>query len=120
MTQDEIKQHCIGTIKASMDAVKKKSSYQILKTYVRCPRQNYIDIVYQNLNDLRSKTNCNIVVLNLNNLHESQMWLESLNTTNYTSFAQAPHPSTIRVISIGGVGEYIVKALELILNILEH
>ncbi|AJV02872.1 BBM_1a_G0010840.mRNA.1.CDS.1 [Saccharomyces cerevisiae] len=120
MTQDEIKQHCIGTIKASMDAVKKKSSYQILKTYVRCPRQNYIDIVYQNLNDLRSKTNCNIVVLNLNNLHESQMWLESLNTTNYTLFAQAPHPSTIRVISIGGVGEYIVKALELILNILEH
>lgn len=120
MTQEEIKQHCIGTIKASMDAVKKKSSYQILKTYVRCPRQNYIDIVYQSLNDLRSKTNCNIVVLNLNNLHESQPWLESLNIANYTVFAQQPHPSTVRVVSIGGVGEYIVKALELILDILEH
>ncbi|EHN03067.1 Snu56p [Saccharomyces cerevisiae x Saccharomyces kudriavzevii VIN7] len=120
MTQDEIKQHCIGTIKASIDAVKKKSSYQILKTYVRCPRQNYIDVVYQNLNDLRSRTNCNIVVLNLNNLHESQSWLESLAINNYSSFAQPPHPSTVRVISIGGVGEYILKALELVLNILEQ
>lgn len=120
MTQDEIKQHCIATIRASMDAVKKKSSYQILKTYVRCPRQNYIDVVYQNLNDLRSKTNCNIVVLNLNNLHESQPWLDSLNISEYSAFSQQPHPSTVRIISIGGVGEYIIKALELILNILEH
>ncbi|EJS42322.1 snu56p [Saccharomyces arboricola H-6] len=120
MTQEEIKRHCIATVKASMDTVKKTSSYQILKTYVRCPRQNYIDIVYQSLNDLRSKTNCNIVVLNLNNLHESQPWLESLNVADYSAFSQQPHPSTVRVISIGGVGEYIVKALELVLDILEH
>ncbi|CAI1836659.1 hypothetical protein SEUBUCD646_0B03550 [Saccharomyces eubayanus] len=120
MTQDEIKQHCIATIRASMDSAKKKSSYQILKTYVRCPRQNYIDVVYQSLNDLRSKTNCNIVVLNLNNLHESQPWLDSLNISDYSAFSQQPHPSTVRIISIGGVGEYIIKALELILNILEN
>lgn len=118
MTQEEIKEHCIATIKASIDVVKAKSPYQILKTYIKCPRQNYIDILYQNLNDLRSQTNCNIVVLNLNNLHESTQWFTSLDVSKYTTFQQQPHQTTVRVVSIGGIGEHILKALELINNIL--
>ncbi|GAV49818.1 hypothetical protein ZYGR_0R00590 [Zygosaccharomyces rouxii] len=118
MTQDQIKQHCVATIKASQEVVKAKSPYQILKTYVKCPRQGYIDKVYQNLNDLRAQTNCNIVVLNLNNLHESRPWFDSLNVSNFTTYAQQPHPSTVRVVSIGGIGEHVQKALELIYKIL--
>lgn len=118
MTQDEIKQHCVATVKASQGVVKNKSPYQILKTYVKCPRQGYIDKIYQNLNDLRSQTNCNIVVLNLNNLHESKPWFDSLDVSKFTTYAQQPHPSTVRVVSIGGVGEHVQKALELIYKIL--
>lgn len=118
MTQDQIKQHCVATIKASQEVVKTRSAYQILKTYVKCPRQGYIDRVYQNLNDLRSQTNCNIVVLNLNNLHESRSWFDSLNVAKFTAYAQQPHPSTVRVVSIGGIGEHVQKALDLIYNIL--
>lgn len=118
MTQDQIKEHCVATIKASMDVLKTKSPYQIFKLYVKCPRQDYADIVYQNLNDLRSQTNCNIVILNLNNLHESNPWFDSLDVGPYTSFVQRPHPSTVRVISIGGIGEHMIKALDAISKVL--
>lgn len=118
MTQDQIKQHCIGTVKASQEVVRAKSPYQILKTYVKCPRQGYIDQVYQNLNDLRAQTNCNIVVLNLSNLHESRPWFDSLDVSRFTTYTQQPHPSTVRVVSIGGVGEHVQQALELIYKIL--
>lgn len=118
MTQEQIKDHCVATIKASMDVLKTKSPYQIFKLYVKCPRQHYADIVYQNLNDMRSKTNCNIVVLNLNNLHESNPWFDSIDVTPYTDSAQRPHPSTVRVISIGGIGEHMIKALDAISAVL--
>lgn len=118
MTQEQIKEHCMATIKASLDVLKTKSPYQIFKLYVKCPRQHYVDIIYQNLNDLRSQTNCNIVVLNLNNLHESDPWFDSLDVAPYTSFAQRPHPSTVRVISIGGIGEHMIKSLDAIMKVL--
>lgn len=120
MTQDQIKQHCTATVKASQEVVKTKSPYQILKTYVKCPRQGYIDKVYQNLNELRAQTNCNIVVLNLNNLHEARPWFDLLDVSKFTSHAQQPHPSTVRVVSIGGIGEHVIKALDLIYNIMQQ
>ncbi|CCD24168.1 Snu56p NDAI_0C05090 [Naumovozyma dairenensis CBS 421] len=119
MTQEQIKEHCLATLKAAESYVKSKSLYQILKLYIKCPRRDYIDQVYQNLNDLRSTTNCNIVVLNLNNLHESDTWFSTLDVSKFTSFVQQPHQSTVRVVSIGGVGEYILKALEAISKIME-
>lgn len=119
MTQEQIKEHSIATIKSSIESVKSKSPYQILKVYVKCPRQNYIDLVYQNLNVLRTTTNCNILVLNLSNLHESQPWFNSLNISKHTSVVQVPHPSTVRIVSVGGVGEHILHALEMISNIVE-
>lgn len=119
MTQEQIKKHCVATIRASMDVLKTKSPYQIFKTYVKCPRQTYIDMVYQSLNDLRSQTNCNIVVLNLNNLHESKPWFDSLDVSKYTEFVRQPHPSTVRVVSIGGIGEHMVKALQLVSKIMD-
>lgn len=118
MTAQQIKDHCMATIKASMDVMKTKSPYQIFRLYVKCPRQYYIDIIYQQLNDLRSQTNCNIVVLNLNNLHESDPWFDSLDVSPFTQSVQRPHPSTVRVISVGGIGEHIAKALEAISKIL--
>ncbi|QLQ81917.1 hypothetical protein HG537_0G01710 [Torulaspora globosa] len=118
MTQQQIKEHCVATVEASIDVMKSKSPYQIFRLYVKCPRQNYVDIIYQNLNDLRSQTNCNIVVLNLNNLHESDSWFDSLDLSPYTKSVQRPHPSTVRVISVGGIGEHITKALGLIHKIL--
>ncbi|EDO16441.1 hypothetical protein Kpol_1066p5 [Vanderwaltozyma polyspora DSM 70294] len=118
MTQEEIKDHCLATIKASIDLVKSKSPYQILRAYVKCPRQNYIDLIYQHLNELRSSTNCNIVILHLNNLHEAQPWFNSLDISKYTNFSQQPHQTTVRIISIGGVGEHILNALDQISNIL--
>lgn len=120
MTQEQIKEYCFATIRASMDTVNSKSPYQILKTYVKCPRQYYIDLVYQNLNELRSRTNCNIVVLNLNNLHEASAWFDSLNVAPYTKLSNVPHPSTVRVVSIGGVGEHNLKALQLVWKLMEQ
>lgn len=119
MTQEQIKHHCQATIRASMDALKRKSPYQIFTMYVKCPRQKYIDIIYQNLNDLRSQSNCNILILNLNNLNESKPWFDALDTRPYTTFANTPHPSTVRIISIGGIGEHMAKALELISKLME-
>lgn len=118
MTQPQIKDHCVATVKASMEVMKTKSPYQIFRLYVKCPRQNYIDIINQNLNDLRAQTNCNIVVLNLSNLHESDPWFDSLDVSPYTQAVQRPHPSTVRVISVGGIGEHMNKALDLIYKIL--
>ena len=118
LTQDEIKQHCIATIKASREYVKARSPYQIFKVFVKVPRQLYADKVFQNLNELRAQTSCNIVILNLNNLHESEPWFKTLDLSNYTTILQTPHTSTVRVVSIGGVGEYIVKATDTILSML--
>ncbi|QLL34800.1 hypothetical protein HG536_0H01750 [Torulaspora globosa] len=118
MTQQQIKEHCIATVEASRDIMKTKSPYQIFRLYVKCPRQHYVDVIYQNLNDLRSQTNCNIVVLNLNNLHESDSWFDSLDVSPYTKSVQRPHPSTVRVVSVGGIGEHITKALDLIHKVL--
>ncbi|CCH62336.1 hypothetical protein TBLA_0H00430 [Henningerozyma blattae CBS 6284] len=118
MTQDQIKEHCQSTVKASMHSIKSKSLYQIIKAYVKCPRHKYADIIYQNLNDLRGKSNCNIVILHLNNLHESINWFQTLDVSKYTQHIQQPHQSTVRVISIGGTAKDILTALDLIDNIL--
>lgn len=119
LTHDEIKEYCVATIHATLEAVKRKSSYQILKTYIKCPRQYYIDIVYDNLNQLRSETNCNIVVLNLNNVHESTSWFDSLDLSKYTTVS-TPHPSTVKVVSVGGIGEHNLKALQMLLDLIQN
>lgn len=113
----EIKQHCIATINSTIDFVKSRKPGEILKTYVRCPKQNCIDKIFQNLDQLRTQTNCNIVVLNLNNIHESDPWFKDLDLSKYTKIS-VPPPSTIRVISVGGMNEYIIRALTLITNII--
>ncbi|CCE62345.1 hypothetical protein TPHA_0C01900 [Tetrapisispora phaffii CBS 4417] len=118
MTQEQIKDHCVASVKAGMDTIKEKSPYDIMKVYLKCPKQNYIDLIYQNLNDLTTKSNCNIIVLHLNNLHESEDWFKTLDISKYTNFTQVPHPSTVRIVSIGGVGEHILKAFQMILDIL--
>ncbi|SCU93833.1 LAFA_0F18448g1_1 [Lachancea sp. 'fantastica'] len=122
LSQEQIRDYCIATVKASIDAVKSKSPYQILKTYIKCPRQHYVDLIYDNLHDLRSKTNCNAVVMNLNNVHESTAWFNSLNVSKHTKdskIVSVPHPSTVRVVSIGGIGEHNLEALKLLLELLE-
>lgn len=119
LTQEQIKEHCIANIDASKDIVKTKSPYEIFKMYIKIPKLKYIDMIYQNLNDLRAKTNCNIVVLNLNNLHESEPWFNSLKLASYTSITQFPHPSTVRVVSIGGVSEYVLTVLDLITEMMQ-
>ncbi|CAD1783312.1 similar to Saccharomyces cerevisiae YDR240C SNU56 Component of U1 snRNP required for mRNA splicing via spliceosome [Maudiozyma barnettii] len=119
LSQDQIKEHCIANISASRDVVKNKDGNEIFKMYIRIPKLKYIDMIYQNLNDLRNQTNCNIVVLNLNNLAESEPWLASLDLAKYTSVTQPPHPSTVRVVSIGGVSEYILNTLDLISGIMK-
>lgn len=118
LSQEQIKEHCMASVKASMDVVKTKSPYQIFKTYIKCPRGACLDMIYEKLNDLRSQTNCNIVVLHLNNVSESEPWFKSLSLEKYTSILNSPHPGTIRTISIGGVSEYMIKALQLILEII--
>lgn len=118
-SQDDIKEHCIATISASRDIVTSKSPQEIFKMYIRVPKLKYTDLIYQNLNDLRNKTKCNIVVLNLNNLHESETWLASLDVAKYTPVVQPPHQSTVRVVSIGGVSEYILTTLDLISDIMK-
>lgn len=117
LSQEQITEYCIATIKASIEAVKSKSPYQIIKTYIKCPRQHYVDLVYDNLSSLRSETNCNIVVLNLNNVHESTSWFDSLQISKFTKVTSVPHPSTVRVVSIGGIGEHNVKSLQLLLKL---
>ncbi|SCU86964.1 LAME_0D08262g1_1 [Lachancea meyersii CBS 8951] len=122
LNQEQIQDYCVASVKASIDTVKSKSPYQILKTYIKCPRQHYVDLVYDNLHDLRSKTNCNVVVMNLNNVHESATWFGSLDVAKYTKeskIVSVPHPSTVRVVSIGGIGEHNLEALKLLLNLLE-
>ncbi|CCF58431.1 hypothetical protein KAFR_0E02790 [Kazachstania africana CBS 2517] len=119
LTQEQIKDHCSATIKASTELVKTKSAYQIFKVYVKYPKQTYIEKIFERLDELRCKTNCNIVVLNLNNLYESEPWFKALDISKYTTVTQAPHPSTVRVVSIGGVSEYIVQALDLIAKMLD-
>lgn len=113
LTQDEIKQHCMGTIKASIDAVKKMPSDTIFKAYIKCPKHIYSDKLHQSLDSIRSKTNCNVVILHISNIYESEKWFKSLNISKYTSVNEPPS-STIKVASIGGIGEYMVKALEMI------
>ncbi|CAR23508.1 Snu56p [Lachancea thermotolerans CBS 6340] len=120
LTQEQITDYCKATIQASIEAVKSKSPYQIIKTYIKCPRVYYVDLLYEHLNRLRSETNCNIVVLNLNNVHESTSWFGSLKVSKFTSVSSIPHPSTVRVVSIGGIGEHNVKSLQLLLKLFEE
>ncbi|CUS24386.1 LAQU0S16e00518g1_1 [Lachancea quebecensis] len=120
LTQEQITDYCKATVQASIEAVKSKSPYQIIKTYIKCPRVYYVDLLYEHLSKLRSETNCNIVVLNLNNVHESTSWFDSLNVSKFTSVSSIPHPSTVRVVSIGGIGEHNVKSLQLLLKLFEE
>lgn len=117
LSPDEIKQHCIGTIKASIDAVKKMPSDTIFKAYIKCPKHVYSDKLHQSLDSIRAKTNCNVVILHISNIYESEKWLKSLNMSKYTSVNDPPS-STVKVASIGGIGEYMVKALEMINKIM--
>lgn len=120
MTQEQIKEHCEATIKSTRDKVSTMPSFQIIKTYIKCPRQQYADVIFKNLNDLRSKSNCNIVILHLNNVHESYSWFNDLDVSRYTHNVQQPHPMTIRVVSIGGTAKDIQTALHLIESILSN
>lgn len=114
MTNEEIIQNCILTIRASIDSVKKMSAYQIVKVYIRYPKK-VIEPLFKNINDLRNKTNCNIIILHYNNEHESTEWFKSLETKSL----QVPNPQTVRIVSVGGVAEYIANALEEMLALLE-
>ncbi|SCU85222.1 LADA_0D06326g1_1 [Lachancea dasiensis] len=121
LTQEQVKEYSIATVKASIEAVQSKSPYQILKTYIKFPRHDYIDLLYDKLHDMRQETNCNVVVMNLNNVHESTSWFDSLDVAKHMENAKitsVPHPSTVRVVSIGGIGEHNVKALRLLLDVL--
>lgn len=118
LSPDDIKQYCICTVKATLDAVKKMASDTIFKVYIKCPKQNYAEKINQNLDTIRSKTNCNVVILHINNIPESREWFSSLSMNRYTSINDPP-PMTTKVVSIGGIGEYIDQALELIMKILQ-
>lgn len=76
--------------------------------------------MFSNLDELRNKSNCNIVVLHYNNEHESKQWLDGLDLTRYIRGQDEPNASTVRILSIGGVAEYIVTALEGILALLQE
>lgn len=119
VSQGQVLEYSLATIKASIDAIGDKSPYQITKVYIKCPKQKIIDLIYQNLNELRSSTNCNIVILNLQTVHESKLWFGSLRLDNYYKLGGIPHPSCMRVISIGGIGDHCKRALNLILKIVE-
>lgn len=112
LTQEQIKEHCVASISAAKVIMQTKSSQDILKTYIRIPKLKYMDIILDRLKDLRGQSHCNIIVLNLNNLHESDAWFNSLDVSKYTSVIQAPHPSTVRILCIGGITEYILIALD--------
>lgn len=119
MTIEEIRGRCIATVRASIDSVKKISAYQIVKVYVKFPKKDS-DTLFSNLDELRNKSNCNIVVLHYNNEHESKQWLDGLDLTRYIRGQDEPNASTVRILSIGGVAEYIVTALEGILALLQE
>ncbi|AET39895.1 Snu56p Ecym_5115 [Eremothecium cymbalariae DBVPG len=116
-SSEDIKSYCMATIKATIDVVSSKSAYQITRAYVKYPR-TCIDSLYQKLAELRNESNCNIVILNIQTVHESTAWFENLNTEEYASIV--PPPSAVRVISIGGVGENCKRALRLLQNFLEN
>lgn len=118
LTQEQIKEHCVANISAAKDIMQTKSSQDILKMYIRIPKMKYTDIIYERLKTLRSESHCNIIVLNLNNLHESDTWFSTLDVSKYTTVTQVPHPSTVRILCIGGVTEYILIALEKIAAIM--
>lgn len=118
ISQDDIKQYCICTIKASLDAVKKMAADMIFKVYIKCPKQNYAEKINQNIDNIRSKTNCNVVILHINNIPESREWFNALDMSKYTSINDPPL-TTIKVVSIGGIGEYIDQALEMVMKILQ-
>lgn len=113
-SNEEILNYCIETIKASIAKVSERSSFQIIKSYVKCPR-NAVDMIYDHLNEIKAKTNCNVVVLNLQTIHESNAWFQQLHL-NITS---TPPPTSTRVVSVGGVGGNCKLALEMILGLME-
>lgn len=114
VSSQDLHRYCIATIKASISKVTEKSAFQIIKSYVKYPRSQ-IDLIYDNLNQIKSKTNCNVVILNLQTIHESNTWFEQLPI----SVNIDPPPSATRVISVGGVGGKCKVALEMILTLLE-
>ncbi|AMD20999.1 HEL282Cp [Eremothecium sinecaudum] len=117
VSADDIRKYCIATVDASMDVVAGKSASQITRAYVKCPR-TLVDILYQKLTDIRSESNCNIVILNMQTVHESTAWFDKLNVQEYSRVS--PPPSTVRVVSIGGVGENCKRALRLLRTFFEQ
>ncbi|AGO10341.1 AaceriABL114Wp [[Ashbya] aceris (nom. inval.)] len=117
LSMRDITEYCIATIKATMEIVATKSAYQITRVYVKCPK-SCVDLLYQKLADLRTESSCNIVVLNIQTVHESTSWFDTLNMERHTPIV--PPPSTLRVVSIGGIGENCKKALLLLQKFLEE
>lgn len=114
---EAVKQYCISTVKASIDKVRKMPSDVIFKAYIKCPKQEYADKIQQNLDNIRSRTNCNVVILHISNIHESEQWLNSLKISKYTKVRDPP-PVSVKVVSIGGIGEYVTNALDMINKIM--
>lgn len=117
VSNKEINLYCIATVDASMDVLAAKSASQITRIYIKFPRI-LIDLLYQRLSELRNNSNCNIVILKMQTYHESIPWFESINVEKYCTIV--PPPSTIRVISVGGIGENCKRALKLLRTFLEN
>lgn len=114
ISSQDLQAYCIETIKSSISKVSAGSSFQIIKSYVKYPK-SHIDLIYDNLNQIKSTTNCNIVVLNLQTIHESNAWFQQLELDSNLN----PPTNLTRVISVGGVGGKCKTALEMILTLLQ-
>lgn len=109
LSSESVRQYCLATIQASIAKAEEKSSFQIIKTYVKCPR-NSIALLQQNIDSIKLQTNCNVVILNLQTIHESTPWFQQLQIPKLRD----PPPNLTRVVSVGGVGGKCKKALEMI------
>lgn len=119
LTQDDIKQYCISTVNASLDTIKKISSDTIFKVYIKIPIQNYTEKIYQNLDNIGQKTNCNVVISHINSILELREWFNSLSMDKYTSINGLPLTTT-KVTNVSGIREYISQTLEMIIKVLQE
>ncbi|CDO92372.1 unnamed protein product [Kluyveromyces dobzhanskii CBS 2104] len=114
VSAQDINRSCLAIIKASISKVAEKSSFQIIKSYVKFPKSQ-LDLIHDNLEHIKSKTNCNMVILNLQTVHESTTWFQQLPIDSKID----PSPSSTRVLSVGGVGGKCKLALQMVLALLE-
>lgn len=123
LSQEKIVELCLRIINDSVRqldvmSAKSKSSYAIVKAFVKIPRYMYSDLpeLSKFCQKVSYESNCNVIILSYINYHQSFAWFRELNLPWIDQLGE----SESKILTIGGVNGSCKLALDLIRKDIER